>query len=178
MVQIDVSRVAAPRHHTPPPIAPENLPTNCRRCVLPRALTLQSSRHSGPPRGVELREFRGTALAAAGVPELSDPMPQRGVEPGELAGSTHRARRPRELIGFAPVGVVLGVGVSLGVGLSLGVSVGSRDRDFLRVAVTHLDNCRIELDEVAVRVLKAATAILALRDHHLVTGAPRIAWTA
>ena len=52
------------------------------------------------------------------------------------------------------------------------------DRDVLRVAVTHLDDCRIELDQFAVRVLKAATAVLALGHHDLVTGAAGIARTA
>ena len=52
------------------------------------------------------------------------------------------------------------------------------DRDVLRVAVTHLDDGRIELEKLAVRLLKAAPAVLTPRHDHLVTGAAGIAWTA
>jgi hypothetical protein len=37
-------------------------------------------------------------------------------------------------------------------------------------AVTHLDDCRIELDQLAVRVLKATPAVFTLRHDQLVTG--------
>jgi hypothetical protein len=47
----------------------------------------------------------------------------------------------------------------------------------LGVAVTHLEDCRIDLDQFAVRVLEAAGAVFAVGHDDLVTGAAGIART-
>ena len=114
----------------------------------------------------------------------SDSTPQRGVRRYELAAAAHGAGSLRVLIGIAPVGAGEFAGdTPVGAGEFAGdtpVGVDFRElagiayepvrrigddtaqlsgRDVLCVAVTHLDDCRLDLDQVAVRALKAAPTL-------------------
>jgi hypothetical protein len=105
-------------------------------------------------------------VGAGGI--VGDPSVDVGVGAGEFVGDIQTGT------GLCDVA---GIGRET-VGRIRGDTVHGSDRDILRVAVTHLDDCRIELDQLAVRVLKAAPAVFTLGDDHLVTGAAGVARTA
>jgi hypothetical protein len=196
VMQIDKGDIPTPRNHTPPPIPPEDLPTNRRRGALRRAPTLHAS--STDTRvtthvGVGVGEFPGIARVDAGE-----------VGAGEFVGDARAEVDAGEFVGDTRVGVGagefvdtrVGVGDFVGaihrgtglceiagigdgtVGRIRGETVHGSDRDILCVAATHLDDCRIELDQLAVRILKAAPAVFTLSHDQLVTGAAGIARAA
>jgi hypothetical protein len=63
------------------------------------------------------------------------------------------------------------IGVSPGLEFEL---FGTTGWDLLRIATDHLHDIRSQFEQLTLRVLEAATAIIASRDHDLVAGATRI----
>jgi hypothetical protein len=167
MVNIDVSCIAATWNDAATSISPKDFATDRRRRLLCGALTLRATwshaRSTTPLRvSVALREFVVGARVGVALREF---VVGARVGPREFVAVTRLGMDFRKFVGNAGVTVW---GAS-------GGTVRVRDWEFLGVAVTHLDDCRIELDQFAIRVLKAAPTVLALGHHHLVTGAAGIA---
>jgi hypothetical protein len=124
--------------------------------------------------GVGAVEFVGDTRMGAGEGEFVD---DARVGEGQFVGDARGGAFVDDTLVGARLHEFAGIGCGT-VWRIRGDTVPVSDRDVLCVAVTHLEDCRIELDQVAVRVLKAATAVLALGHHDLVTGAAGITRTA
>jgi hypothetical protein len=79
-----------------------------------------------------------------------------------IVGDTHVGVSAREFVGNAPVGVALCELSGIGRGTVWRSGGDTVHWHILGVAATHLDDCGIEFDELAVRVLKAAPAVFTL----------------
>jgi hypothetical protein len=121
-------------------------------------------------RGVGVRDLCGsTSQRGVGVRDLSGAMRGAGrqrelvgiarvdsdvVGADEFVGDTRMGVGAGEFVGDAHAGAGPGGFAGIGCGIVWpigGDTVRASDRDVLRVAVTHLDNCWIELDQVAKR---------------------------
>jgi hypothetical protein len=181
VMQIDEGGIPAPRNYTTSPIAAEYFPTNRRRRALRRAPVLQSSWRNicfTTHVDVRLRELAGIDHLGVGVRGLSGSTSHPGF--GEFVGDARASVGAESVAGTRPSrGLCEVAGIGCGTVSRIGgESVHVRDWDSLRVAATHLDDCRIELDQAAVRMLKATPAVFTLSHDHLVTGAAGIARAA